>query len=105
MLVNRIDVISQYQVSSFHPLYVFAQILQRFPAACRLTRALSFTIVLMINKYLALFDEMMKMKTMWEELGKFENPVGHKEAFEEIYNTLRSETNNLVVRVNYALTE
>ena len=54
---------------------------------------------------LALFDEMMKMKTMWEEIGKFENPAGHKEAFEEIYNTLRSETNNLIVRVNYALTE
>lgn len=54
---------------------------------------------------LALFDEMMKMKTMWEEIGKFENPAGHKEAFEEIYNALRSETNNLIVRVNYALTE
>ncbi|MCM3759116.1 hypothetical protein M3197_16890 [Sporosarcina aquimarina] len=54
---------------------------------------------------LALFEEMMKMKSMWEELGKFENPSENKEAFEETYKTLRSETNNIIVRVNYALTE
>ncbi|VDG94493.1 Uncharacterised protein [Lysinibacillus sphaericus] len=54
---------------------------------------------------LALFEEMMKMKSMWEELGKFEHPSENKEAFEEVYKTLRSETNNLIVRVNYALTE
>lgn len=54
---------------------------------------------------LELFEEMMKMKSMWEELGKFENPSQNKEAFEETYKTLRSETNNLIVRVNYALTE
>ncbi|WP_025784063.1 hypothetical protein [Sporosarcina sp. D27] len=54
---------------------------------------------------LALFEEMMKMKSMWEELGKFENPSANKEAFEETYRALRSETNNLIVRVNFALTE
>ncbi|WOV83760.1 hypothetical protein PGH26_12875 [Sporosarcina jeotgali] len=54
---------------------------------------------------LVLFDEMMKIKTMWEEIGRFESPADHKEAFVETYNTLRSETNNLIVRVNYALTE
>lgn len=54
---------------------------------------------------LALFEEMMKMKSMWEELGKFEHPSENKEAFEETYKTLRSETNNLIVRVNFALTE
>ncbi|REB05616.1 hypothetical protein DVB69_15235 [Sporosarcina sp. BI001-red] len=54
---------------------------------------------------MALFEEMMKMKTMWEEIGKFDNPAENKEAFVETYKTLRSETNNLIVRVNFALTE
>lgn len=54
---------------------------------------------------LALYEEVMKMKLMWEELGKFENPSENKEEFEETYKTLRSETNNLIVRVNFALTE
>lgn len=54
---------------------------------------------------LQLFENMQFMKSLWAEIGQFENPAEHKEEFDEIYKELRQETNNLIVRVNYTLSE
>ncbi|WP_040287082.1 hypothetical protein [Sporosarcina koreensis] len=52
-----------------------------------------------------LYDLMMQMQGMWGELGAFEDPGAHPEEFDALYGKVRAETNNLVVRVNYTLTE
>ncbi|MGP6148116.1 hypothetical protein LZP85_00770 [Priestia flexa] len=52
-----------------------------------------------------LFQNMKMVQAMWGEVGKFENPAENKEEFEKVYAQVRQETNNLFVRINYALTE
>jgi len=54
---------------------------------------------------MGLYEVMVSMQTMWGELGQFEDPIGRAEEFEELYNTLRQETNNLFARINYTLSE
>jgi len=54
---------------------------------------------------MTLFENMQMVQSLWEELGKFENPEQHKEEFEELYHEVRQEMNNVVVRVNYTLSE
>lgn len=52
-----------------------------------------------------LFENMMMVQGLWEEVGKFENPEENKEEFNALYQELRQEMNNLVIRVNYTLSE
>ncbi|QTD39932.1 hypothetical protein [Sporosarcina sp. Te-1] len=54
---------------------------------------------------MTMFDLMLKMKYQWEQVGKFENPAENRAEFEKLYKELRSETNNLFVRINYVLTQ
>ncbi|MCG3087925.1 hypothetical protein [Sporosarcina cyprini] len=54
---------------------------------------------------MTMYDIMINMKYKWEKIGKFENPAENKEEFEKVYKELRSETNNLLVRINFVLTQ
>lgn len=54
---------------------------------------------------MVMYDIMLQMQSLWEQVGKFENPAENKAEFEKLYKELRSETNNLLVRINYVLTE
>lgn len=52
-----------------------------------------------------LFDNMKMVQSLWGQLGQFENPEENKEKFKELYSTVRQEMNNILVRVNYTLSE
>ena len=52
-----------------------------------------------------LFENMLMVQGLWEKFGKFENPEENKEEFEAVYQDLRQEMNNIVIRVNYTLSE
>jgi|SRR5690625_3141428 len=52
-----------------------------------------------------LFENMMMVQGLWEKFGKFENPEENKEEFAAVYQELRQEMNNIVIRVNYTLSE
>ena len=52
-----------------------------------------------------LFENMLMVQGLWEKFGKFENPEDNKEEFEAVYQELRQEMNNIVIRVNYTLSE
>ncbi|MBB4824556.1 hypothetical protein HNO89_001780 [Sporosarcina luteola] len=54
---------------------------------------------------MTMFDIMLNIKSQWEQVGRFENPAENKAEFEKLYKELRSETNNLLVRINYVLTQ
>lgn len=54
---------------------------------------------------MTMYDIMTKIKYQWEQVGKFENPSENKEEFETLYKELRGETNNLLVRINFVLTQ
>src|SRR5699024_1772998 len=52
-----------------------------------------------------LFENMLMVQGLWEKFGKCENPEENKEEFEAVYQDLRQEMNNIVIRVNYTLSE
>lgn len=52
-----------------------------------------------------LYENMQLIHQLWGQLGTFQNPEQQKEAFDEVYNELRQEMNNIIVRVNYTLGE
>ncbi|QQK81390.1 hypothetical protein HUG20_16730 [Salicibibacter cibi] len=52
-----------------------------------------------------LYENMEMVKSLWGQLGQFEDPGQNKEEFEELYSELRQETNNLLGRVNATLSE
>ncbi|WP_413087699.1 hypothetical protein [Terribacillus sp. 179-K 1B1 HS] len=54
---------------------------------------------------LQLYDNAMMVQTLWGELGQFEDPQTNKEEFAALYKQVNQETNNLLVRVNYTLSE
>ncbi len=54
---------------------------------------------------MTLFENMLMIKELWEELGKFEHPEQNKDAFEQLYMEVRQEMNHIIVRVNYTLSE
>lgn len=52
-----------------------------------------------------LFENMQMIKRLWEEVGKFEHTADNHDEFDTLYQELRQEMNNLLVRVNYTLSE
>ncbi len=52
-----------------------------------------------------LFELMQVLHQMWGQLGQFDNPSENKEEFEELYFQVRQEMNDLIVRVNFLLSE
>ncbi|WDF05141.1 hypothetical protein [Shouchella hunanensis] len=52
-----------------------------------------------------LFELIQVLHQMWGQLGQFENPAENKEEFEELYFQVRQETNDLIVRMNFLLSE
>ncbi|WP_336824044.1 hypothetical protein [Sporosarcina sp. USHLN248] len=54
---------------------------------------------------MVMYDNMMMISSLWERIGRFENIEENKEEFIEVYQKLRSETNNLFARINYVLTQ
>ncbi len=52
-----------------------------------------------------LFELIQDLHQMWGQLGQFENPAENKEEFEELYFQVRQETNDLIVRMNFLLSE
>jgi hypothetical protein len=52
-----------------------------------------------------LYENMEMVKTLWGQLGQFEDPSENKDEFEELYFHLRQEMNNLIVRINLTLSE
>ncbi|MTH54724.1 hypothetical protein GKZ89_15075 [Bacillus mangrovi] len=54
---------------------------------------------------LQLFENMRQVNGMWGQLGKFEDPAGNQEEFMKQFLETKQETNNLIARLNYALSE
>ncbi|WP_110112711.1 hypothetical protein [Bacillus sp. CGMCC 1.16541] len=54
---------------------------------------------------LQLFENMKMVQAMWGQLGQFNDPKNNQEAFQQLYTQVRNETNNIIVRVNYTLSE
>jgi len=52
-----------------------------------------------------LYENMQLIHQLWGQLGTFENPEQQKDDFDELYLELRQEMNNIIVRVNYTLSE
>lgn len=52
-----------------------------------------------------LFNNMLMIKELWARLGKFTDADQDLDGFIETYELLRQETNNLLVRTNFALSE
>ena len=52
---------------------------------------------------LQLFNNMLMIKELWADLGSFEDPQQDVDELINVYELLRQETNNLLLRINYAL--
>ncbi|WP_029267074.1 hypothetical protein [Virgibacillus alimentarius] len=52
-----------------------------------------------------LYKNMQQVHSLWGQIGQFENPDENRKEFQQVYQQLRDEMNNIIVRVNFTLSE